>query len=105
MRIAADDGVDHRTPLEVHRALVVAQQRRDRECPGLPAQVQQLKHIVDAQLAERPLDRHQATSCRLRKMRSKSAAVRASRWARRANELSGATSTTSFQSAIASRYR
>src|SRR5690348_18327223 len=103
MGIAADQGVDHRAALEVHRALVVAQQRRDRERARLPTQIEQLKHIVDAKLAKRPLDRHQATSCRLRKMRSRSAAVRASRCARRAKSLSGATSTTSFQSAMASR--
>src|SRR6185437_12073316 len=105
MRVAADSGVDDAAAVEVHGALVVAQQRRHRERTRLPAQVQQLEDIVNAQLPQRPFDRHQATSCRLRKMRSRSAAVRASRWARRANALSGASSTTLFQSAIASRYR
>ena len=58
MRIAADRGEHHCAPIEVHRALIVAQHGGDRERPGLPAEIEQLEDIVDAELAERSLDRH-----------------------------------------------
>ena len=51
---------------------VVAEHGRDRELPRLPAQVEQLEDIVDAEFAERAFDRHQLASCRWRKMRSRS---------------------------------
>ena len=58
MGVAADLGEDDGAVLEVDRARVVAQLRRDAEHAGLPAQVQELEDVVDAELAQRSFDRH-----------------------------------------------
>src|SRR6185437_9584094 len=102
MWIAAYRREHHRAAIEVHCALVVAKHGRDRERARLPAEIEELEDVMNPELAERSLDRHYAT-CRLWKIRSRSADVRDSRRARRARSPSGSSSTTRCQVAIASR--
>jgi hypothetical protein len=50
--------VHHAPTVEQHHAFVVAQLRRDAQHSRLPAEIEQLEDIVNAELAERSLDRH-----------------------------------------------
>ena len=56
--MAPHAGVDHAPAVEQHDAFVVAQIGRHAQRARLPAQVEQLEDVVDAELAERSLDRH-----------------------------------------------
>jgi hypothetical protein len=50
-------GDDH-AGVEVHASLVVALGRMHTQSPRLPAEIEKLKDVVDAELAERSLDCH-----------------------------------------------
>src|SRR5690606_27465834 len=65
MRIAPDARIHHTAVLEPDLSLVAAQLRAHGERPGLSAEVEQLKDVVDAEIAKRALDRHQAASVTL----------------------------------------
>ena len=58
MRVAADLRGDDDAAIEVDRPLVVPQLRGDAQRARLAAQVEQLKDVVDSQLAQRSFDRH-----------------------------------------------
>ena len=59
---------EHDTPaVEADDAFVVTQRRRDAQRPGLPAQIEQLEDVVNAELAERAFDRHYAAGPRATK--------------------------------------
>ena len=45
---------------DVFQLLVVTERRADAKPPRLPAQVEELKDVVDSQLAKRTLNRHDA---------------------------------------------
>src|SRR4051812_25798754 len=87
MRIRANDRRDHSAGLEVHDAFVVPQRGRHAQRAGLPAQVQQLEDVMDAEFTKGTLDGHYAAGSRATKMRCRSVAVRVSRRARRAYAL------------------
>ncbi len=85
MRIAPNGREHDGAAIEVHGALVVAQHGGDGERARLPAQVEQLEDVVDAELAKRSLDRHYATSFRRAEDRAagrRRCATRAARGAR-----------------------
>ena len=58
MRVAANECRDDASVVEVHRAFVVAQERGDPQPPCLPAQIEQLKDVVNPELPERTFDSH-----------------------------------------------
>src|SRR5687767_6805351 len=103
VRIAADARERNLAVAEEHDAFVVPQRRRHTQRAGLPAQVEQLEDIVNPELAEWSLDRHQTATGRSLKMCCRSAAVRASRRARWAHSPSGSSSTTCCHREMASR--
>src|SRR5205807_1362787 len=96
----ADLGEDDGAALERHRTGVVAQLRGDAQHARLAAQIEQLEHVVDAELAKRSLDRHQAAS--ESKMCRRSSAVRACTRARCANGPAGSRRVTFSQASTAS---
>jgi len=98
--IRADLGEDDRAALERHRAGVVPQLRGDAQHARLPAEIEQLEHVVDTELAERSFDGHQAAS--ESKMCWRSSAVRACTRARCANGPPGSTRVTFSQASTAS---
>jgi len=57
-RIAANAGVQHLAAVEEHVALVVAELRRHTQCASLSAQVEQLKDVMNSELAEWSFDGH-----------------------------------------------
>src|SRR5213596_3138782 len=93
-RPAADRGVDDAAIVEVDHALVTAELRCHAEHARLPAQVEELEDVVDAELLERSLDRHGQLASREAKMCCRSCAVRISRRARFANSPDGEMSMT-----------
>src|SRR5437762_7410072 len=101
MGIGADLGRDDDTVVEVDRPVVVTQLRRDAQRARLAAQVEQLEDIMDAELAQRSLDRHQAASG-VEKMCCKSTAVRACMRARWANGPPGSMRVTRSHASTAS---
>src|SRR5690606_36937153 len=62
MRVAANARVHHAAVLEPHLAQVVAKLGPHLERATLAAEIEELEHIVDAEIAEGSLDGHQAAS-------------------------------------------
>jgi hypothetical protein len=58
VRIAPDGREHDRAAVEKDGALIVAQRRHDAQRAGLPAQVQQLEDVVNAEFPQRSFDRH-----------------------------------------------
>jgi hypothetical protein len=99
----ANRGMHDAPVVEHHDPLVVAQLRGDTKHARLPAEIQQLEDIVDAELAERSLDRHRYAFARVPSLRAAFAAACSSRCARQTYSDVPPILTTRSQQRIASR--